>query len=1021
MGKTNRSSSAKGRTQKTFVGKRRKQLLKPETLPVYKALYTASDLATAVQACWTKTVRLRSQSDGTWTPNMLSILLKNAGNVPPTTLKRQFIKKMDGEKESGTTEEKARANQKRRADARGVMSGYEMKTLYDWIDFMRRVYATPTRSELRAKAADILEARGVQATLSKSWVTRFVKYCKKYYSFNNPGLDIISRMPRGQDQQRAGVTPEQIARYFYRFDTEAFTKKPKAVMTFVFVLYACMYVLTINITQVLFADETGWSGYYGMGLNGVKCLTQAQYREEVFRQTSSVRDHVTLLPPVVVKLAKGGGVSAHHLTPLFVFARKYVNTKLASSKLDPGNLREDYNAIVVGKYGHKAFAKSPANIPAPTTFDRYVTSSKSGNVNSVIIFNYFKEVVVPELRALGISRDDVVILSWDLHASHASKELLEFLKQENIVGVFFPGHATNWLQLQDVEQFAVLKTSSRKDIDSWNIHLLRKRQTLDVVDFPFVIQHAFNRSKDLNVTIRGLKKCGLLPFDPDFVLHKVPGSTKTYAEWKQVFDSEKKNDEDKEEKKQKDVEVGPGMATEADGDDDQDSELESEGQGGVGGVGGAVKPGDASEVGGVGGVGIVGGDTGKGGSVGTVGGEARDLYATFKTVKQNQFTFEDTTAEDAFWRGKSENTFNRGRNSKRRPGQQRLLEDPWSLTINTRVEQKDFDAGEKLAELMAKVEELTLKTDTKGQRGKRMGKPGDVFFASDISRKRDELAEKKKADKQEKARKAAAKRTKMMEQKAEVKRLRAEVKQLKKELKSKNASKSKVRVRKRMSILSGSSEEEKPDSDEFGSQSRASRSFRTRKRQGEYKEDSESSEEQEELSAPETSENEEDESDEKEAVDLEESFSEEEEGRGEDSDSASDDGFQSLVSVIPAGMQSLDPIPTVVDQALLKTGAEFVRKFKVFGWDRGTVVFSVHDVAEFRANWSKTNKGKGKRKKAPDTQLKLGHNCRVHLDSDKRYETRDMALSLDLYFRGADLDKNNEAALGSWMFLQGAL
>jgi hypothetical protein len=32
-----------------------------------------------------------------------------------------------------------------------------------------------------------------------------------------------------------------------------------------------------------------------------------------------------------------------------------------------------------------------------------------------------------------------------------------------------------------------------------------------------------------------------------------------------------------------------------------------------------------------------------------------------------------------------------------------------------------------------------------------------------------------------------------------------------------------------------------------------------------------------------------------------------------------------------------------------------------------------------------------------------------------------MALSLDLYFRGADLDKNNEAALGSWMFLQGAL
>jgi hypothetical protein len=262
----------------------------------------------------------------------------------------------------------------------------------------------------------------------------------------------------------------------------------------------------------------------------------------------------------------------------------------------------------------------------------------------------------------------------------------------------------------------------------------------------------------------------------------------------------------------------------------------------------------------------------------------------------------------------------------------------------------------------------------------------------------------------------------MANQTAELKRLRAEVRKLKREIKSNTATKPKTRVRKRVPIVSSSSDEEKAHSHEFGGPSRANRNFRARKGKSDYKEDSrsESSEEQAEPSELEESENEEDKSDEKEDIYLEEQFSEEGGKGAGGSGSPSDDDFQSLLSVIPAGMQSLDPIPTVVDKALLKTGAEFVRKFSVFGWDRGTVVFSVHDVAEFRTSWSKTNKGKGKRKKLPDTQLRIGHNCRVHLDSDKRGETRDMALSLDLYFRGDDLDKNNEAELGSWMFLQPA-
>jgi hypothetical protein len=120
-----------------------------------------------------------------------------------------------------------------------------------------------------------------------------------------------------------------------------------------------------------------------------------------------------------------------------------------------------------------------------------VPASTSGNVNSTMVYNFFVKRIIPWLRGLGVSIDDrTIIVNWDKHASHTSQELLDRLELENMFSVFSPGHATNWLQLQDVEEFNQLKSHSGKYIDAWAVYLHRHGQSLALQDFPFVVHHA---------------------------------------------------------------------------------------------------------------------------------------------------------------------------------------------------------------------------------------------------------------------------------------------------------------------------------------------------------------------------------------------------------------------------------------------------------------------------------------------------------------------------------------------------
>ena len=257
---------------------------------------------------------------------------------------------------------------------------------------------------------------------------------------------------------------------------------------------------------------------------------------------------MTLVPPVLVLLDKDGEIEViHHLTPLWVFAKEFVGSKMADSIFDPVNKDvKAFNELKKSQRGALRFSLHPPSVPAPSHFPRMVAASGSGNVNSTIIFNYFQKTVLPEIRGHGVTVNEQGVVLTDRHGSHEGKEFLTDLEEkQNAIPVFGPPHATDRVQLQDARdgQFQKLKSQSKKDTVLW--HKAMTDMGLKLVaeaDAPFVFQNAYIKSCQEKVTRLGLKNIGLLPRDPDRVLKKM--GTKTYAEFVAEF-GKRWDDEDK--------------------------------------------------------------------------------------------------------------------------------------------------------------------------------------------------------------------------------------------------------------------------------------------------------------------------------------------------------------------------------------------------------------------------------------------------------------------------------------------
>lgn len=111
--------------------------------------YSPAQLEKAVNALWDCTARLRSQyaDSGKWPANLGKLIAKHAkaNQIPHNTLKYNFLKRANVHAPDQL------AKQQKRADAASLLTAIEKRTLYDWIEYMRKRFLTPTRDDLRAQ------------------------------------------------------------------------------------------------------------------------------------------------------------------------------------------------------------------------------------------------------------------------------------------------------------------------------------------------------------------------------------------------------------------------------------------------------------------------------------------------------------------------------------------------------------------------------------------------------------------------------------------------------------------------------------------------------------------------------------------------------------------------------------------------------------------------------------------------------------------------------------------------------
>lgn len=157
--------------------------------------------------------------------------------------------------------------------------------------------------------------------------------------------------------------------------------------------------------------------------------------------------------------------------------------------------------------------------PPNTRYNR----SKSGWFDSTIFSDWFCKLFVPAVRKHH--KDKKIAVLGDNLASHFSPEVLKCAEQNNIVFACFPKNSTHLCQPLDVGFYAPLKRKWRDILDTWKSTQRNKSQILQKDQFPRLLKKLFltacpnNYSENL---ISGFKQCGIVPFNPDAVINRLP-------------------------------------------------------------------------------------------------------------------------------------------------------------------------------------------------------------------------------------------------------------------------------------------------------------------------------------------------------------------------------------------------------------------------------------------------------------------------------------------------------------------
>ncbi|KAF5269036.1 hypothetical protein FOXYS1_31 [Fusarium oxysporum] len=172
--------------------------------------------------------------------------------------------------------------------------------------------------------------------------------------------------------------------------------------------------------------------------------------------------------------------------------------------------------IGAGQY-HLANWYRECNLPA----DWVIATSQNGWTNNQLGLEWLKHFDRSTTnRSVGAYR----LLILDGHESHHSVDFERYCKENKIITLCMPAHASHLLQPLDVGCFAVLKKAYGREIE----HLIRCSIThISKTEFFQAFYTAFKATFTESNIRGGFRGAGLAPFDPEAVISKLDVQLRT--------------------------------------------------------------------------------------------------------------------------------------------------------------------------------------------------------------------------------------------------------------------------------------------------------------------------------------------------------------------------------------------------------------------------------------------------------------------------------------------------------------
>jgi hypothetical protein len=163
------------------------------------------------------------------------------------------------------------------------------------------------------------------------------------------------------------------------------------------------------------------------------------------------------------------------------------------------------------------YANIPSELTGSVSPNFRIYLSPKGFMTKQLLFNIFKEVIVPSInerrQLLGWQSEPSLVIA-DGHTSRNNPELLQVCAENNIDLVILPSHLSHIIQPNDSFVNAVFKNSVRNN-DNVSISLDAKEKKINFMER---IKEACSKSL-INTTIcESWKSCGINLLDPTVIL-----------------------------------------------------------------------------------------------------------------------------------------------------------------------------------------------------------------------------------------------------------------------------------------------------------------------------------------------------------------------------------------------------------------------------------------------------------------------------------------------------------------------